>query len=248
MITDDDMINFQVWEKNHIKDCDTRQMFDNKKVLEVGGITPPDVAQKLGVQSWTCVDPYKSSAQKNNDFYKTYKEYISDFTKDEGFDLIFSTNCFEHIMNLEESLNHMYGLLASGGSLSALMGPIYSCYKGHHTSISSPKYGWINFNNLKLDNWGHLIYSEEELYEKLSQNYDEETCKRIVNQIVRGNSTNRLFFDDYLDIINRSKFRIREFRDWHESKYPDEATLKRLKKYNKKNFSTVSIKIILEKP
>ena len=44
MITDDDMINLQIWEKNHIKDCDTRQMFRNKKVLEVGGMTPPDVA------------------------------------------------------------------------------------------------------------------------------------------------------------------------------------------------------------
>ena len=105
----------------------------------------------------------------------------------------------------------------------------------------------INFNNLKLDKWGHLIYSEEELYDKLSQNYDEETSKRIVNQIIHGKNTNRLFFDDYLDIINRSKFKIREFRDWHESLYPDDVTLKKLQKYNKKNFSTVSIKIILER-
>lgn len=246
MITDDDMINLQIWEKNHIKDCDTRQMFRNKKVLEVGGMTPPDVARKLGVRSWSCVDPCKTSAEANTNFYKTYKECISDFTKDEGFDLIFSTNCFEHIVNLEESLNHMYDLLASGGSLSALMGPIYSCHKGHHTSISSPKYGWIDFNNLKLDKWGYLIYSEEELYDKLSQYYDEETCIRIVNQIVCGKTTNRLFFDDYLDIINHSKFKIREFRDWHESQYPDEATFKKLQKYHKKNFSTVSIKIILE--
>ena len=247
MITDGDMPNLQVWEKNHIKDCDTRQMFRGKKVLEVGGITPPDVTQKLGACSWTCVDPYKSSTDINTDFYKTYKERISDFSKDEGFDLIFSTNCFEHITNLEESLERMYDLLAPGGSLSALMGPIYSCYKGHHTSLSSSKYGWINFNNLKLDKWGHLIYSEEELYEKLLQNYDDETSKRIVNQIVSGKTTNRLFFDDYLDIINRSKFKIREFRDWHESRYPNEEILKKLEKYNKKNFSTVSIKIILEK-
>ena len=34
MITDDDMINLQIWEKNHIKDCDTRQMFRNKKSLK----------------------------------------------------------------------------------------------------------------------------------------------------------------------------------------------------------------------
>lgn len=247
MITDEDMQSLKVWEKNHIKDCDTRQMFHNKKVLEVGGVTPPDVAQKLGTISWFCVDPCRASDSINTENYKHYKKCIADFTEDEGFDLIFSTNCFEHITNLEVSLKRMYELLKPGGCLSALMGPIYSCHKGHHTSIPTEKYGLINFNNLKLDKWGHLIYSEPELYEKLSVNYDEETTQRLVNQIVRGATTNKLFFDDYIDIINRSPFRIRELRDWHESQYPDEMTLKRLKKYNKKNFSTVSIKIILEK-
>ena len=73
MITDDDMINLQIWEKNHIKDCDTRQMFRNKKVLEVGGITPSNVARKLGVHSWSYVDPCKTSGETNTNSYKTYK-------------------------------------------------------------------------------------------------------------------------------------------------------------------------------
>ena len=40
-------------------------MFRNKKVLEVGGITPSNVARKLGVRSWSCVDPCKTSGETN---------------------------------------------------------------------------------------------------------------------------------------------------------------------------------------
>ncbi len=247
MVTNDDLAILNIGEINHIKDCVTRQLFENKKVLEVGGVTPVDITRKLGVKSWACVDPERADENNKTDFYKQFKSCITDFSADEGFDFIYSTNCFEHISNLEESIAQMYDLLKTGGRLSALMGPIYSSHKGHHTYLRTEKYGLIDFNNIKLEKWGHLIYSESELYEKLAENYDEETCKLLVNQIMYRKTINRLFFDDYIDIINKSKFKIIELRDWHESQYPDAKTLDKLKKYNKKNFSTVSIKIILEK-
>ncbi len=247
MIYNNDLNILNSGEKNHITDCLTRQLFNNKKVLEVGGITPYDITQKLGARSWTCVDPSRASDNINFPEYRQFKQYIADFNNDDGFDMIYSTNCFEHISNLEESLEQMYKLLRPGGYLSALMGPIYSCYKGHHIWLQTEKYGLINFNNIKLDDWGHLIFSDSEMYDNLSKNYDEETTVKIINFIKKGKSENKMFFDDYADIINRSKFKIIEFRDWHTSKYPGTETSKRLEKYNKKNFSTVSIKIILEK-
>ena len=53
---------------------------------------------------------------------------------------------------------------------------------------------------------------------------------------------------NYIEIINKSKFDVLELRDWHESRYPDPEVQKILEeKYSKKNFSTVSMKIILRK-
>ena len=51
----------------------TKKMFRNKKVLEVGGITSSNVARKLGVRSWACVDPCKISGETNTNSYKTSK-------------------------------------------------------------------------------------------------------------------------------------------------------------------------------
>ena len=246
-ISETDLDCVSIGEKNHIIDCCTRQMFDNKKVLEVGGTTPEQICSKLNVKSWSCVDPYLGSDDIITEKYRQYKCSISDFDNESDFDFIYATNCFEHILNLEESLDRMYDLLKPGGRLSALAGPIYSSYKGHHTWINTEEYGLIDFNNLKLEKWGHLIYSEPELFDKLIKHYNEKVCKRIIRQILHSNFINRLFFDDYIDIINRSKFKILELRDWHQSQYPNEDTLRKLKKYNKKNFSTVSIKMILEK-
>ena len=54
--------------------------------------------------------------------------------------------------------------------------------------------------------------------------------------------------DDYKKLIESSKFNILEFRDWHKSKMPPSNIQKILEeKYNRKNFSTVSIKMLLEK-
>ena len=245
--TEKDLYGLNIGEKNHIIDCYTRKMFKNKKVLEVGGTTPKEITERLNVSSWSCVDPDRASNDISTDNYKQYKCNISEFDKDCDFDLIYSTNCFEHISNLEESITRMYELLKPEGRLSSLAGPIFSSYKGHHTWINTEEYGLIDFNNVKIEKWGHLIYSEEELFNKLTKYYNEKISTKIINQIFHRQSINRLFFDDYVEIINKSKFKIIEFRDWHQSQYPDEETLKKLKKYNKKNFSTVSIKMILEK-
>ena len=240
--------NLPIWQQNHLNVCIEQNLFKGKKVLEVGGRTPFNVTKNLEVESWICVDPIIKEDYTFDNTYKHYKASILDFDKENEFDLIFSTNAFEHINGLKTAVDNMYKLLKVGGKLSALMGPIWSCYKGHHIVYKKGNGELINFNNIKLDDWAHLIYSEEEMKQKLAENYNEDDIKYILNYIYHRDYLTRMFYDEYKKIIEESSFNILEFRDWHTSKYPSPNLQKLLEnKYNNKNFSTVSIKMLLEK-
>lgn len=237
-----------IWQQNHLNVCIEKDLFKDKKVLEVGGQTPYNVIQYLGVKSWVCVDPVIKEDKIFDESYKHYKASILDFDKENDFDLIFSTNAFEHIEGLEIGIKNMYSLLKQGGKLSALFGPIWSCYKGHHIFCPLSAGGIIDFNNVKLSDWAHLILPEKEFENELAKNYDKNISEKIASTVYKRKSLNRLLYDDYKNIIDNSGFRILEFRDWHTSKYPSEELQKLLENnYNNKNFSTVSIKILLEK-
>lgn len=236
-----------VWQKNHLEDCKKRGMFEGKRVLEVGGGTPADITRALNVKSWTCVDP-AFSCDLREENYEQVPESILNYNEGKKFDLIFSTNAFEHIIGLDKAFENMYNLLEAGGLLSALYGPIYSSYKGHHVYVYYAQDLVLSFNDAKIQNWGHLLYGTDKLVEILSKFYNEQTLNTIKEQLGDWDYLNKLFYDDYIEIINKSKFDVLELRDWHESHYPDPKTQKILEeKYKKKNFSTVSMKIILRK-
>lgn len=238
-----------VWQQNHISVCKDAGLFDNARVLEVGGCTDFEITKALGAKSWYCVDPIRCLNKfSENENYKYFAESILTFSSDEKFDLIFATNSFEHIKGLDVGIANMYSLLKNGGKLSALLGPIWSSYKGHHLWYRKTNGELISFNNVNLPNWVHLLYSEDEIAEMLLPVYGKEDSLRISNLIFHTQGINRLFYDDYKEIVNNSMFKVLEFRDWHKSEYPSEDLQKTLeKKHSRKNFSTVSIKLLLEK-
>ena len=238
-----------VWQQNHINVCLEKNLFKNKRILEIGGETPEDVTSALEIECWYCIDPrIKEAYTSPSGKYKRLPVSVQDYTPDMDFDLIFATNSFEHITGLDKAVINMYSLLKTGGKISALLGPIWSCHKGHHIWYKDSSGKLITFNNISLPKWAHLLYSEEEIKEILLKEYNEEAAKRISHAIFHSNFLNRLFYDDYKFIVENSKFNILEFRDWHESIYPAADIQKILEsKYNKQNFSTVSIKLLLEK-
>ena len=242
------LASLPVWQKNHIDVCVKNNLFKDKKVLEVGGRTPYEVTKALGVKSWIGIDPAFKQDWRPYEDYGLLKRSVLDFGEEEEFDFIFATNSFEHITGLDEGIKNMYRILKKGGQLSALLGPIWSCYKGSHTGYKTASNEIINFNNIKLPPWAHLIYSQEEIKEILAKSYGNEIAGDISFWIFNTDFLNRLFYDDYAQIIKKSDFKILEFRDWHTSKFPQADLQKFLEnKYNKKNFSTVSIKLLLEK-
>ena len=237
-----------IWQKNHIEVCVEKELFKGKKVLEVGGRTPYEVTQALEVESWTAIDPVFKQDWGPYYNYRLLKRSVLDFGKEDEFDFIFATNSFEHINGFDKGVENMYRILKKGGMLSALLGPIWSCYKGNHSWYRTKENEMVDFNNIKLPPWAHLIYSQEEIKKILLKNYSQEIAQDISSWIFNTDFLNRLFYDDYRQIVFSSKFEILEFRDWHTSKYPSNDLQTLLEnKYNRKNFSTVSIKMLLKK-
>ncbi len=237
-----------IWQKNHIEVCVEKELFKGKKVLEVGGSTPYEITQALEVESWTAIDPVFKQDLEPYHNYRLLKRSVLDFGEEDEFDFIFATNSFEHINGFDKGIENMYRILKKGGLLSALLGPIWSCYKGNHSWYRTKENEMVDFNNIKLPPWAHLIYSQEEMKEILLENYSHEIAQDISRWIFNTDFLNRLFYDDYRQIVFSSKFEILEFRDWHTSKFPSNDLQTFLEnKYNKRNFSTVSIKMLLKK-
>ena len=242
------LLNLPVWQKNHIDVCVDKNLFEGKKVLEIGGCIPYEVVKSLNVKSWFCIDPAYSRDIIYYDDYKLIKASVLDYGEDEQFDFIMATNSFEHVLGLEKGIANCFRILKKGGYLSALLGPIWSCYKGNHIDYIDENNQKINFNNILLPDWAHLIYTQEEFKSILLENYSVDASEYISNWVFNTKFLNRLFYDDYKQIIDSSSFNILEFRDWHTSKIPSVETQKLLEtKYDKKNFSTVSIKMLLQK-
>lgn len=239
-----------IWEKNHVEECLNRDLFIGKDVLEIGGLLPREFIDTLNIKSWTSTEFWWA----DNDYeYKqaNYRVIYDDITKtnlkENSFDVIFSTNCFEHINNFELALNNMYNLLREGGYLSALFGPIWSSYKGHHIWVNEGDKAYT-FNDNYIPPYGHLIYDKDDLAELLKNTLPEDVVDNIIYQTYKSDTINRLFYEDYIEIINKSKFKIYEIRDWHKTVSSDEKTQLILKdKYPDKNFNTVSMKILLKK-
>lgn len=236
-----------IWEKNHIQVCNDLNLFEGKDVLEVGGNTPESITTNLKVKSWTCVDLWNGVGVEN----KNYKILNADITTlnlpDKSYDFIFSTNAFEHIHNLDIGLKNMRRLLRPNGYLSALFGPIWSSSKGHHLWVTDEKGDLYNFNDGTIKHWGQLLYSKEEMRTFLKKNFSEAIRNYVIENIYETKILNHLFYEDYLNMVKNLGLDILEFRDWHSPIVPDEETLNLLKsKWGDRNFSTISIKLLLK--
>ena len=71
-----------------------------KDVLEVGGAVPSHLIEQSGVRRWTAVDISSNrlddSASDENSCYRVFHGDIAEFPGNSEFDVVYSTNCFEH--------------------------------------------------------------------------------------------------------------------------------------------------------
>lgn len=130
------------------------------------------------------------------------------------FTSIFSVAAFEHVQNLDIALLELHRVLKDGGVLYAEFGPIWSCSVGHHV------YAKVNGEEARhwkpglnpVPNYGHLFLSPEEMEDALSAKVSARLLEAIIEWIYTKEDINRLFYEDYVRILQASPFEVLSLR------------------------------------
>lgn len=246
--------------------------FKGKKVLEIGGSSIPEfiVFGELGARSWICVDlvdetnyqlkkfaqhygriglsrfsDYKSLPGKGYLIFNEPAENIPDYFY-EQFDVVISINAFEHIISLQDVLLKIYNSLRNGGILDTIFGPIWSSYAGSHFYIDDNFY----FDKAgPLPRWFHLLLNREKISAILKQsNFKEEVIDLLIWQVFDSPRVNRLFYEDYIDLMKRTLFEKHKVIGMWPRTVPIITQTELEKKHpGKKEFSYYGLRIIAEK-
>ena len=125
-------------------------------------------------------------------------------------------------------MNKTYRTLKKGGKLILHGAPLWNSHWGHHlwVHIENSRYEF-NGNN-PIPDWGHLYYSKNEMFKYLEKkNIPITHIEKIVEMIYDSTLVNRLKYDNIIDSIVKSEFKIIEVigNNW---KKPNEEIFKKL--------------------
>jgi len=210
--------------------------FKGKKVLEIGGSnTPVELAlNDIGARKWVCVDkPWQSRLNeqsmhyKNIPFYKfsenqfdeavgkrdyiIFNEYADNIPESffDKFDICISNSCFEHIMDLPKVIDLIHKSLMKNGVLYSRFGPIWSSATGNHLGISDSElsFSLTHNNNYPEElNHAHLLWGYSKIFTHLEENYGGKVANRYSFRVKNGDSVNKLFYEDYVFLMQNSLF------------------------------------------
>jgi SAM-dependent methyltransferase len=176
----------------------------------------------------------------------------------EKFDVVVSANAFEHILTLPQVIEKIYCCLKTGGKLFTSFAPIWSCAVGHH--YAGGKYDRVlqktdfSFNNIEKDGvppFIHLLKNEEETREYFADKslpFGQAQIDCLCKWSYHSDEINRLFFEDYEEIMANSKFKKYKMTPiWIQepSKEIFEELCKKYPEY--KRFDVCGIEILAEK-
>lgn len=194
-----------------------------KNILEVGGAVPIDLIRESGVSTWTAVDISPGILEKGQGNSKDERLFrpknldIADFDEENAYDVVYSTNCFEHILRLEEALERIYKALKSDGILFSIFAPIWTSPDGHHAWIKTDQ-GLVRFDGNIVPPWYHLVKDEATLHEIVSEKYSPDVADEFCRIVFRAPSINRRIDSQYENCIagfpysSIAKFRIPTLR------------------------------------
>ncbi|CAN7541467.1 class I SAM-dependent methyltransferase [Phenylobacterium sp. LjRoot219] len=153
----------------------------------------------------------------------------ADLNLTDHFDVVISIAAFEHVHKFAPMLDRIYDSLNVGGQLLSLFQPIWSCVNGHHiVGISDAAGNKIDFTSNLMPHWGHLLYTPPQMYKYLCERTDAKCAADIVYEVYNSTQVNRLFFEDYVDYVENSKFRAKVVTPLGQREVP-EATAQALR-------------------
>ena len=228
-------------------------------VLEVGSDLAGTVSQEMkvhGAQMVIGVNPllgldrgeYSTSPDGFNHLLRSDTRWLP--LKDESISSVFSVATFEHICDLDIALDEMLRVLKPGGLLYSDFGPIWSSSVGHHVYAEvgdEEARHWKPGKN-PIPNFGHLLFSSEELRRELNGKVSRALLDAIIAWIYEEDGINRLFYEDYIRMFSQSDFQIIKINEVFENLSPEleKSLMQGYAPYQE--FRCRMIEVILRKP
>lgn len=194
-----------------VKELTARARLTESTVLvEIGGNAGRLWADRLGVEAWHSVDP-KNEARADGRV-KTWRATGEDMPfANCTADVVFSCNAFQFV-DFAAVLKEAHRILRTRGILYAHFGPIWSGPDGHQLEYIEYEGKELQFwQDTLLPPYSHLRFSAEELRSVLSTALPTDLVNILVWHVHSSTTINRLFAEDYLDLIRASPFILREF-------------------------------------
>ena len=181
-------------------------------VLEIGGLLDEELVGGAGVARWWAVDPRNPDTATGGDAVVVRPlrgEASSVPLPDGSVDRVFSSNAFQHVHDLPETLAEAARLLRPGGMLYANFGPVWSAPDGSHVEDLEWQGRRYQFwEGALLPSWSHLVFDEAELTAVLTPIHGAGLAGAIAGYVHRSRWINRLFFDDYVRIFEQSPLTV----------------------------------------
>lgn len=168
---------------------------------------------------------------------------------DASFGALFSVSVFEHLQDFSRCLDEMHRILIPGGVVYAEFGPIWSSSLGHHVFADVDGESARHWDPLRnpLENYSHLLKDEVELRDFLKGKSSDGLAEAIVSWVYRSKDINRLFFDDYIRLIEASPFEVVSMETDREY-ISAEILLKLQSRYpGYKTFDVRNVEVVLRK-
>lgn len=210
----------------HSLDANSICSFSGKTVLEIGGSLPQTwVRDYLQAKRWSAVEApvYEELVPGGNqrskwasvddpDFYQYHLTDIETFAlrhlgeiqaneKDDDlrYDAVYSVAAFEHIHGLGSMLKLLANICNPGCVLYSYFTPIWSAPRGYHCDT-----------RMNLPDYWHLCHSSMQAFDYfIDHGLDAAESEKEVYNIYKNPHINRLFPNEYLQIIHSSPWRIR---------------------------------------
>lgn len=229
---------------------------ENCDMLEIGGYTPSSVADLFHFRSYIGTgldDVTKIREMHEKDLHAPNWNFIHLDIQDSkstqnisSRTRIFSTACFEHILDLEISLQNCFNIMDDKGYLYSYIAPIWTYPKGGQHGYTHKKL----IPNEK-DQFGlHLLQTREQISMLKSMGFNKESISEILSYLHFNDDVNQHGFEYYQRVLTESKFyclKFDEICDLNISKFNPEIIRRIRSHLPAAKLTTMGIRTLLSK-
>lgn len=186
------------------------RLTESTVLVEIGGNAGRSWAERFGVGTWHSVDPRNVAGVDGR--VARWRATGEDLPLADGSaDVVFSCNAFQFV-DFAAVLREAHRVLRTRGVLYAHFGPIWSGPDGHQLEYVQHDGRELQFwRDTLLPPYSHLRFPADELRSVLRTALPVDLVEVLVWHVHSSPTINRLFAEDYLDLIRGSPFVLREF-------------------------------------